>query len=62
MLRLGDIAKNQGDHARAGVLWMEARPLFERSLQGNDVAQVDARLLDIEIGRYDGSENTLPVV
>ncbi|KAJ7118161.1 hypothetical protein C8R44DRAFT_738110 [Mycena epipterygia] len=44
MLRLGDNAKHRGDFRKAAKLWEEARPLFERSLQVNDVAQIDRRL------------------
>jgi hypothetical protein len=48
MLRLGDLAKNLGDQAKAAALWGEARPLFERSLQAKNVVQIDARLADLE--------------
>ncbi|KAJ7452600.1 hypothetical protein FB451DRAFT_1100740 [Mycena latifolia] len=44
MIRLGDIAQRRGDFAEAVTLWRNARPLFELSLQTNDVAQIDARL------------------
>ncbi|KAJ7451982.1 hypothetical protein FB451DRAFT_698912 [Mycena latifolia] len=44
MLRLGDIAKRQGDLSEAVNLWKEARPLFERSMQGKEVVQIDTRL------------------
>ncbi|KAJ6603313.1 hypothetical protein DFH09DRAFT_392986 [Mycena vulgaris] len=44
MLRLGDIAKQRGEIRPAIALWKEARPLFERSLQGKDVARIDSRL------------------
>ncbi|KAJ7865607.1 hypothetical protein B0H14DRAFT_2573797 [Mycena olivaceomarginata] len=44
MLRLGDIAWQQGDMTKAAVLWREARPLFERSQQTKDIGQIDARL------------------
>ncbi|KAJ7929865.1 hypothetical protein B0H13DRAFT_1859349 [Mycena leptocephala] len=48
MLRLGDLAQNQGDLSKAAKLWTSARPLFERSSQVKDVAQIDARLTAIE--------------
>ncbi|KAJ7103922.1 hypothetical protein C8R44DRAFT_808367 [Mycena epipterygia] len=44
MFRLGDIAKHKGDLIKAKELWQEARPLFERSSQAKDMAQIDARL------------------
>ncbi|KAJ7838030.1 hypothetical protein B0H14DRAFT_2790306, partial [Mycena olivaceomarginata] len=44
MIRLGDLANKQGHTSKAISLWQTARPLFERSLQARDVAQIDARL------------------
>jgi hypothetical protein len=44
MLRLGDIAEKRGDFSKATEYWNAARPLFERSLQKKDVAQLDKRL------------------
>ncbi|KAJ7466976.1 hypothetical protein FB451DRAFT_1178233 [Mycena latifolia] len=44
MIRLGDLAQQQGQLDEAVELWQTARPLFELSLQMKDVAQVDARL------------------
>lgn len=44
MLRLGDLAQNQGDVVQAEKLWREARPLFEQSLQAGDVQKIDSRL------------------
>ncbi|KAJ7348385.1 hypothetical protein DFH08DRAFT_1000134 [Mycena albidolilacea] len=44
MLRLGDLAQKQGDSLKATDLWNAARPLFERSLQWKDIAQIDIRL------------------
>jgi tetratricopeptide (TPR) repeat protein len=44
MQSLGDLANKRGDFAKASELWKAARPLFERSLQAKDVAQIDARL------------------
>ncbi|KAJ7100543.1 hypothetical protein C8R44DRAFT_747578 [Mycena epipterygia] len=48
MLHLGDITKNRGDLIKAVELWKEARPLFERSLQVKDMAQIDTRLASIK--------------
>jgi tetratricopeptide (TPR) repeat protein len=48
MLRLGDLAKKQGDLSRAVEFWKESRPLFERSVQAKDIAQIDARLGAVE--------------
>jgi hypothetical protein len=48
MLRRGDIAKKQGNQAKAIALWKEAQPLFERSSQAKSVVQIDARLADLE--------------
>ncbi|KAJ6470390.1 hypothetical protein C8R45DRAFT_937302 [Mycena sanguinolenta] len=48
MLRLGDLAHKHGDAAAAIVHWNTARPLFERSLQANDVIQIDSRLAALE--------------
>ncbi|KAJ7925780.1 hypothetical protein B0H13DRAFT_1862865 [Mycena leptocephala] len=48
ILRLGDLAQNQEDLLKATKLWTSARPLFERSSQAKDVAQIDARLVAIE--------------
>ncbi|KAJ7460066.1 hypothetical protein B0H11DRAFT_166348 [Mycena galericulata] len=44
MLRLGDLAQQQGNMSRAEELWREARPLFERSLQARDMEKLDGRL------------------
>ncbi|KAJ7331322.1 hypothetical protein DFH08DRAFT_940026 [Mycena albidolilacea] len=47
MIRLGDLAKQQGHTSEAIVCWKAARPLFEQSLQAKDVVQIDARLLTV---------------
>ncbi|KAJ7166828.1 hypothetical protein C8R46DRAFT_1034821 [Mycena filopes] len=44
MMRLGDLAQKKGKPTDAADLWKSARPLFERSLQAKDVAQIDDRL------------------
>ncbi|KAJ7223418.1 hypothetical protein GGX14DRAFT_658096 [Mycena pura] len=47
MLKLGDISKQDGDVMKAEELWKIARPLFERSSQMKQVADVDDRLAGI---------------
>jgi tetratricopeptide (TPR) repeat protein len=47
LFRLGDLASKQGDSSGAAAHWVEARPLFARS-QAKDVAQIDARLAELE--------------
>jgi tetratricopeptide (TPR) repeat protein len=44
MIRLGNLANEEGHTSKAISLWKTARPLFERSLQATDVAQIDVRL------------------
>ncbi|KAJ7491315.1 hypothetical protein B0H11DRAFT_2399731 [Mycena galericulata] len=44
MLRLGDLAQQQGNMTRAKELWRKARPLFEWSLQAKEMAKIDSRL------------------
>ncbi|KAF8158746.1 hypothetical protein K438DRAFT_1860749, partial [Mycena galopus ATCC 62051] len=44
MLRLGDLANKSGCTSEAITFWEAARPLFERTLQTKDVAQIDSRL------------------
>ncbi|KAJ7796681.1 hypothetical protein B0H14DRAFT_3157858 [Mycena olivaceomarginata] len=44
MRTIGDICLRRGDLCRAGELWTAARPLFERSEQIKDVAEIDKRL------------------
>jgi tetratricopeptide (TPR) repeat protein len=48
MIRLGDLANKQGHVSKAISFWMTARPLFEQSLQAKDVAQIDARLSNVD--------------
>jgi ABC-type transport system involved in cytochrome c biogenesis ATPase subunit len=48
LLRLGDLAKKKGNFIEAQELWTTAHPLFERSSQVKDVAQIDARLAELE--------------
>jgi hypothetical protein len=44
MVHLGDLANKQGHTSKAIGFWTTACPLFERSLQAKDVAQIDVRL------------------
>ncbi|KAJ7765307.1 hypothetical protein B0H16DRAFT_416054 [Mycena metata] len=44
MLRMGDLFDRRGNGERAIEFWRMARPLFVRSLQAKEVAQVDERL------------------
>ncbi|KAJ7302833.1 hypothetical protein DFH08DRAFT_945519 [Mycena albidolilacea] len=48
MVRLGDLAKKQGQTSKAIGFWRTARPLFEQSLQAKDVAQIDVRLSTVD--------------
>lgn len=48
LLRLGDLARNTGEDSNAVDLWTTARPLFERSSQAKDIAQIDARLAALQ--------------
>jgi hypothetical protein len=48
LLRLGDLANRRGNFSNATELSTAARPLFERSFQAKDVAQIDARLADLD--------------
>ncbi|KAF8155290.1 hypothetical protein K438DRAFT_1777660 [Mycena galopus ATCC 62051] len=44
MLRLGDLANKQGQPFEAITLWRAAQPLFVRSSQVKDVAEIDSRV------------------
>jgi tetratricopeptide (TPR) repeat protein len=44
MVRLGKISKLNGDFFKAAGLWESARPLFERSSQREQLADLDAKL------------------
>ncbi|KAJ7456154.1 hypothetical protein FB451DRAFT_1183942 [Mycena latifolia] len=59
MLRLGDIGKHDGDLLKARELWNKARPLFERSVQTDQVANIDQRLAEIS---NIGEANSRPLV
>jgi tetratricopeptide (TPR) repeat protein len=47
MLRLGDISALHGDFVKAEEHWRTARPLFERSSQAKQIADIDERLAGI---------------
>ncbi|KAJ7768505.1 hypothetical protein B0H16DRAFT_1882327 [Mycena metata] len=47
MIRLGDMAKKNGDLLKALELWEIAKPLFEHSLQAKRVQDIDRRVGDI---------------
>jgi tetratricopeptide (TPR) repeat protein len=47
MVRLGDISKLTGDEPKAAKLWERARPLFERSSQRKQLADLDAKLVTL---------------
>jgi tetratricopeptide (TPR) repeat protein len=44
MVRLGDISKLNGDELKAAALWETARPLFERSSQRTQLADLNVKL------------------
>jgi tetratricopeptide (TPR) repeat protein len=44
MVRLGNISKLNGKEHKAAQLWLRARPLFERSSQGEQLADLDEKL------------------
>ncbi|KAJ7330420.1 hypothetical protein DFH08DRAFT_882605 [Mycena albidolilacea] len=48
MRTLGEVHFKRGEFHRASIFWMEARPLFERSLQAQAVAEIDCKLADLE--------------
>ncbi|KAF8144392.1 hypothetical protein K438DRAFT_2101925 [Mycena galopus ATCC 62051] len=48
MLRLGDLANKNGRTSEAITFWKAAQPLFERSSQAKDMAQIDAKIATVE--------------
>jgi hypothetical protein len=48
MVQIADIWISCGEVLRAVELWKAASPLFTRSLQARDVAQIDAKLATVE--------------
>ncbi|KAJ7799887.1 hypothetical protein B0H14DRAFT_3156281 [Mycena olivaceomarginata] len=59
MLRLGDICKQNHDLTKATEHWTTARPLFERSSQGEQVANIDKRLASVEEDVLEQHRNNL---
>jgi tetratricopeptide (TPR) repeat protein len=47
MVRLGDLAKNQGKIPEAVAFWRGAQPLFKRSMQPNEAVDIANRLASI---------------
>ncbi|KAJ7465512.1 hypothetical protein FB451DRAFT_1486947 [Mycena latifolia] len=47
LVRLGDISKVNGDELKAAKLWDSARPLFERSSQGKQLAELNSKLASL---------------
>ncbi|KAJ7108216.1 hypothetical protein C8R44DRAFT_744162 [Mycena epipterygia] len=62
MLRLGDIAKHRGQLAKAVELWKMAHPLFERSSQAKDMAQIDIRLALVDQTVFNTHQKTLELL
>jgi hypothetical protein len=50
MQTLGEVHFKHGEFHMASIFWMEARPLFERSLQAQAVVEIDCKLVDL--GRH----------
>lgn len=48
MIRLGDIANEQGQTSKATEFWKMAQSLFKQSLPAKKVAEIHARLLAVE--------------
>ncbi|KAJ7453444.1 hypothetical protein FB451DRAFT_1185251 [Mycena latifolia] len=59
MLRLGDLVKLQGDLVKAGELWKTMRPLFKRSSQQKQMADIDERLAGINSEQLDSPTQDL---
>ncbi|KAF8207366.1 hypothetical protein K438DRAFT_1962295 [Mycena galopus ATCC 62051] len=49
MRTMGEINFGRGEISKASALWKDAKPLFERSLQSKEVAEMDTRLVKIEL-------------
>ncbi|KAJ7847727.1 hypothetical protein B0H14DRAFT_3138434 [Mycena olivaceomarginata] len=62
LLRLGDLANRQGHCTEANTFWQTARPLFERSLQARDVAQIDKKLAEAVVAAVSTPEPEIPEV
>jgi hypothetical protein len=59
MVQMGDIWQHRGAVLRAVGLWKAARPLFARSSQARDVAQIDAKLATAEASILEQHERQL---
>ncbi|KAJ6562714.1 hypothetical protein DFH09DRAFT_1082672 [Mycena vulgaris] len=59
MLRLGEILRGRGEAEEAVNNWTDARPLFEKSLQANDEAEVDHRLFSVRQQMLEPHENSM---
>ncbi|KAJ7713724.1 hypothetical protein B0H16DRAFT_1702273 [Mycena metata] len=59
MIRLGDIAKKNGDVLKALELWETAKPLFERSSQAKRVQDIDERVSSISEETKEQHRNNL---
>jgi hypothetical protein len=44
MVQMADILERRGEIIKSVELWKQARPLFQRSSQTKDVAQIDRKL------------------
>jgi tetratricopeptide (TPR) repeat protein len=51
MVRLGDISKMKGDELKAAALWETARPLFERSSQIKQLAELNSKLASLHLNQ-----------
>jgi hypothetical protein len=51
MVRLGDISKLNGDELNTVELWETARPLFERSSQRKQLAELNSKLASLRYNR-----------
>jgi tetratricopeptide (TPR) repeat protein len=59
MLRLGDISQQRGNLMQAVEFWEEARPLFEKSSQQQDVLEIDTRLASVNREILDAPAKTV---
>jgi hypothetical protein len=59
MVQIADIWSSCGEVSRAVELWEAARPLFERSSQARDVAQIDKKLVAVEASILEHHEKRL---
>ncbi|KAJ7264309.1 hypothetical protein C8J57DRAFT_413964, partial [Mycena rebaudengoi] len=65
MVRIAGIKNNRGEVMKAIELWKTARPLFERSSQTKDIAQIDAKLAGVDsavLAEYEEQLQPLSVI